>query len=373
MENKSFMENMVDIKKSYNGFYKNKKVLVTGHTGFKGSWLTIWLNELGADVSGYSLKPNTNPNNFDLCFLKDKINNNFGDIRNIQKFKSVFMKFKPEIIFHLAAQPLVIPSYKDPVFTYDTNIMGLVNLFEIIRSVNFVKSVIIITSDKCYKNKEIKRGYRETDELGGSDPYSSSKSCAEIISASYFNSFLKNKKINLATARAGNVIGGGDWADYRLIPDFIKAISGNKKLLIRNPESVRPWQFVLEPLSGYLALGQKLSSNKKTSFSSWNFGPSNRPVNVSGLADKISELWGSKENITLSKAKNNYKETNYLRLNIEKSGKELKWKPIYNLRDAIRNTIEWYKLVYDGEKDVYSLCKKQIIEYTNVAQSNKFL
>jgi|WetSurMetagenome_2_1015567.scaffolds.fasta_scaffold04769_8 CDP-glucose 4,6-dehydratase len=371
MENKPIVENMVDIKKSFEGFYKNKRVLVTGHTGFKGSWLVIWLIELGAKVSGYSLKPNTNPNNFDLCLLKDKINNNFEDIRNKEKLKKVIINFKPEIIFHLAAQPLVIPSYKNPYYNYDVNIMGLVNLFEIVRSVSFVKNVIVVTSDKCYKNKEIKRGYKETDELGGSDPYSSSKSCAEIISASYYNSFLKVKKINLATARAGNVIGGGDWADYRLVPDFIKSLIKNKKLLIRNPESVRPWQFVLEPLSGYLKLGQKLSSGNDLIFSSWNFGPSNRSVNVSTLIRKISALWGSNESIKLSEVKNNYKETNNLKLNINNSRKYLKWKPVYKLQDTLKKTIEWYKLVYEGEKDVYKLCKNQIIDYTNKAQSNK--
>lgn len=365
------MEKMKDIKKSFGGFYKNKKVLVTGHTGFKGSWLSIWLKELGADVSGYALKPGTKPSNFDLCLMKEKISSNFGDIRDKRKLKNVIMSFKPEIIFHLAAQPLVISSYKNPSYTYETNIIGLVNLLEIIRSVDFVKNVIIVTSDKCYKNQEIKRGYVESDELGGSDPYSSSKSCAEIISASYYNSFLKKKNINLSTARAGNVIGGGDWSEYRLIPDCVKAFNQNKKLIIRNPGSVRPWQFVLESLSGYLRLGQKLSENKAKLFTSWNFGPSNIPKDVFYVVRKISDLWGTKVNIELTKENNAYSETNYLHLNIKNAKKYLNWNPVYNLQDALKETIEWYKRVYNDEDNVYNLCKEQIIRYTEVARSKK--
>ena len=365
------MEKMKDIKKSFGGYYKNKRVLVTGHTGFKGSWLSIWLKELGANVSGYALKPDTKPSNFELCLLREKINNNFGDVRNKKKLKNVIMDFKPEIIFHLAAQPLVISSYKNPSYTYETNIMGLVNLLEIIRSVDFVKNVIIVTSDKCYRNQEIKRGYVESDELGGSDPYSSSKSCAEIISTSYYNSFLKEKNINLSTARAGNVIGGGDWSEYRLIPDCVKAFQQNKKLIIRNPGSVRPWQFVLESLSGYLRLGQKLSGNKNKLFSSWNFGPSNSPKDVSYVVQKISDLWETKVNIELSKENSVYAETNYLHLNIKNAKKYLNWNPVYNLQDALKETIEWYKRVYDEEDNIYNLCREQIFRYTEVARSIK--
>ncbi len=360
---------MVKIESSFKGFYKNKNILVTGHTGFKGSWLVIWLNELEANVSGYALKPNTKPNNFELSNLKNKIKNNFGDIRDKTKLRNTIMKTKPEIIFHLAAQPLVITSYMYPFYTYDTNIMGLINLLEIVRSVDFVKSVIIITSDKCYKNKDIKRGYIESDKLGGTDPYSSSKSCVEIISESYYNSFFKKNNINLATARAGNVIGGGDWSDYRLIPDCVKALSKNEKLSIRNPESVRPWQFILEPLSGYLTLGQNISSNNGDKiFSAWNFGPDNKPKSVSYIVRRIFALWDHKVNIEYSKDKNNFKETNYLHLNINKSKKYLNWGPVYNLQNALKETVEWYKQVYNIENDVYNLCKNQIVDYTKAAR-----
>jgi CDP-glucose 4,6-dehydratase len=365
------VEKMVDIKKLFGRFYKNKKVLVTGHTGFKGSWLSIWLNELGAEVSGYALKPETKPNNFDLSLLRDRISSNFGDIRNKKKLRSVIMNFRPEIIFHLAAQPLVLSSYKNPYYTYETNIMGLINILEIVRSVDFVKSIIVVTSDKCYKNKEIKRGYIETDELGGLDPYSSSKSCAEIISASYYNSFLKEKNMNLSTARAGNVIGGGDWSEYRLIPDCMRAFSAGKKLLIRNPNAVRPWQFVLESLSGYLILGKKLSDKKNKLFTSWNFGPSNRPKNVYYIVKQISGLWVDKVDIEISNEDSTYYETNYLQLNINNTKKYLHWKPVYNLQDALKETIEWYKRVYNREDNVYNLCKDQIIRYTENARLKK--
>ena len=362
------MENL-EINNLFGGIYKGRKVLVTGHTGFKGSWLIYWLHKLSAELFGLSLDSPTSPNHISLLNFPHV--SYIQDINDKEKVFEILQKVNPDIIFHLAAQPLVIASYENPYYTYDTNIMGLINLFEIIRKVDFVKSVVIITSDKCYKIKDAKNNYSESDELGGFDPYSSSKSCAEIISASYTYSFLKSKNINIATARAGNVIGGGDWAENRLIPDCIKSLNNKTKIIIRKPDSVRPWQFILEPISGYLLLGQKISENADNSFSSWNFGPSYLPENVINIVRKITRLWGAKENIELQESDSRFFETDYLYLNIDNAKKYLNWEPVYNLRNALDKTVVWYKKVYGREKDVYNLCKSQIIEYTATAKNKK--
>ena len=256
-------------------FWKGKKVFITGHTGFKGGWLSIWLAESGAEVTGYSLKPETNLSLFKSCSIEKKINSIIGDVRNEKKLKKTLLEARPDIVFHLASQPLVLKSYKKPVETYETNLMGTVNILNVLRDMSSVKAFINVTSDKCYANDENSKAFNENDAMGGYDPYSSSKACSELITAAYRSSFFKNI-VAIATARAGNVIGGGDWAENRIIPDFIKNIQQKQKLVIRNPESIRPWQFVLEPLNGYLMLAEKLFQNTVDYSESWNFGPNKK-------------------------------------------------------------------------------------------------
>ena len=274
----------------FGGIYRNKRVLVTGHTGFKGSWLCKWLNHLGAEVFGYSLNPSTEPNHFDLS--NPKVNSHINNIQDLNSVRDFITKSEPEIIFHLAAQPLVIESYKEPLETFTTNVIGTANILEAARYIDTVKAVIIITTDKCYKNKECIYGYRETDELGGYDPYSASKACTELVTESYKNSFFKkdNTGLLIASARAGNVLGGGDWTSNRIFKDIAIAASEKEKLILRNPESIRPWQHVLEPLSGYLLLGQLLFQNRHEFAEPWNFGPSyNSNITVRELVNIVKK------------------------------------------------------------------------------------
>lgn len=276
----------------YNNIYRNKKVFITGHTGFKGSWLSIWLQTLGAKVCGYSLKPNTNPSMYRELDIENKIEKSIiGNILDYEKLEDSINDFQPEIIFHLAAQPIVRLSYKEPKLTYETNVIGTLNVLEVARKCKSVKAFVNVTTDKCYENKEIARGYKEDEPMGGYDMYSSSKGCVEIMSSSYRRSFLQEEdSMSMATARAGNVIGGGDWAEDRLIPDCIRYINQNKAIEIRNPIAVRPWQHVLEPLSGYLLLGQKLLETGKDYAEGFNFGPNEESVlKVSEVAQKIIE------------------------------------------------------------------------------------
>ena len=282
--------------------FEKKKILITGHTGFKGSWLTLWLTKLGAKVIGYSLEPPTKPSLFEILNLKEKIVHIIGDIKDEEKLKNIFKKYKPDIVFHLAAQSLVRFSYKEPKLTYETNVMGTLNVLEAVREAKSVKVVIIVTSDKCYENKEWVYGYRENDPLGGHDPYSSSKACAELVVEAYRNSFFnpknygKTHQVALATVRAGNVIGGGDWQVDRLIPDCVKALSKGKPIKIRNPNAIRPWQHVLEPLSGYLLLVQKMWKEPTKYCEAWNFGPYEKDIaTVKEIVEKVINLWG-KEN-----------------------------------------------------------------------------
>jgi len=284
----------------FNNIYKNKKVLITGHTGFKGSWLALWLKELGAEVIGYALKPPTTPSHYELLTQQPTDNLNIisieGDIRNYIKLNEIFQSYKPEIVFHLAAQPLVRYSYINPVETFETNVMGTINVFEACRNCESVRAIVNITSDKCYENKEWVWGYRESDPMGGYDPYSASKGCAELVTSAYRNSFFTPSypltdsppRVLLASARAGNVIGGGDWADDRLIPDIMRATAKNESVIIRNPKATRPWQHVLEPLSGYLLLGQKLLEGRKEFAGGWNFGPDDESnITVENLIENI--------------------------------------------------------------------------------------
>lgn len=352
----------------FNNKYRNRKVLVTGHTGFKGSWLTLWLVELGAKVIGYSLDPPTNPSLFDILNLKSRINHVVGDVRDGAKLKETFVEFKPEIVFHLAAQPLVRTSYLEPQLTYETNIIGTVNLYEAVRSTPEVRAIVNVTSDKCYDNKEISVGYREEDPLGGYDPYSSSKGCSEIVTtayrSSYFNPLMhgKNHNVALASARAGNVIGGGDWALDRLIPDCIKSILDNKEIVIRNPAAIRPWQHVLEPLSGYILLGQKLFECGPRYAEAWNFGPHDKDaVPVKSIVKMLCEKWGSAASYKIDDG-NHPHEAHYLKLNCSKARTQLGWKPRWGLNTAIAKVVEWFSQ-YKAGRDPVGVCLSQIKEY----------
>lgn len=344
--------------------YKNKKVFVTGHTGFKGSWLTLWLNLLGAEVLGYSLPPNTDPALYNVLNLQERCQSVFGDIRDREYLNRIITGFNPDIVFHLAAQPLVRQSYFNPIETYETNVIGTLNLLEAAKKCSNMKAFVNITTDKCYENKEINCGYKETDSLGGDDMYSSSKGCVEVMSASYRKSFLQEgKPYAMATARAGNVIGGGDWTQDRIIPDCIKAINQNKSIAIRNPQSIRPWQHVLEPLFGYLTLGQKLIESGTKYAQSFNFGPKEESaLTVYDLVQKIFEFY-QKGEIIIDK-RDNLHESNILMLNIEKSKNILGWEPLYMIQEAVKETAEWYKRYYNKE-EMLDFTVNQILNYQN--------
>ena len=367
------MESMVigGKMKNFNNVYKGKKVLVTGHTGFKGSWLSIWLRELGAEVIGYSLDPYTEKDNFVLSHLSEKIVDIRGDIRDRKHLRKIFDKYKPEIVFHLAAQPLVRLSYDIPVETYETNLMGTINILEEIRNCKNTKIGIMITTDKCYENKEQIWGYRENEAFGGYDPYSSSKGACEIAIQSWRNSFFNPKDYekygkSLASVRAGNVIGGGDWAKDRIVPDCIRALEAGKDIEIRSPKSIRPWEHVLEPLSGYLLLGQKMMENPINYCEGWNFGPNlDAIVNVWEVAEKIVKNYG-KGNLKDISDPNALHEAKLLLLDITKSRFELGWKPTLTIDKSIELTAEWYKRYLN--EDVYQLCVKQINEFSKLGE-----
>ena len=340
-------------------FWKNKDVLITGHTGFKGTWLSLMLNELGANISGISLKPEKNKIFFNSIKKKIKLKESiYGDIRQKKFLEKSIKKIRPKIIFHLAAQPLVLNSYKDPVGTYETNIIGMINLLETVRKLKSIKSLINVTSDKCYHNKNKKNKFRETDPLGGFDPYSSSKACSEIITTAYYNSFLKDR-LGIATVRAGNIIGGGDWSDNRLIPDVIRSLKANRNITIRYPLAVRPWQHVIDPLIGYIKLMEKLYEFPNKYSSSWNFGPkSSSEVNVKKIVKDFLKLWNS--NIKIKVEKNDkFYESSYLALNTSKVSESLKWKPEINYLESLKMTANWYEAWIDNV-DLYEFSRKQI-------------
>ena len=356
----------------FNNIYKGKKVFLTGHTGFKGSWLALWLTELGANVCGYSLAPNTEPSMYKELDIENKIFKSvIGNILDVEKLEQAINDFQPEIIFHLAAQPLVRLSYQEPVLTYQTNVIGTLNILEAARKCNSVKAFVNITTDKCYENKEINRGYFEDEPMGGHDMYSSSKGCVEIMSSSFRRSFLQDENTYaMSTARAGNVIGGGDWALDRLIPDCVRYINSGEKIEIRNPIAVRPWQHVLEPLSGYLLLGQKLLEEGKKYAEGFNFGPNEDSVlKVAEVAEKVCTYYGKGEVIVHKR--DNLHEANLLMLNIEKAKNTLGWIPTYTANQAIENTVEWYKNFYENNTDMYKFTIKQIKEYEESIQWNK--
>lgn len=337
----------------FGGAYRGKTVLVTGHTGFKGSWLSLWLTMMGARVIGYALAPPTVPNHFDLLDL-DMLSIE-GDIRDGQKLCDALSLHKPEIVFHLAAQPLVRHSYSNPVDTYQTNVIGTLNVYEACRHSDGVRAIVSITTDKVYENKEWQWGYRENDELGGYDPYSSSKACAEILTASYRNSFFPltqygtSHQTLLATARAGNVIGGGDWGKDRLIPDIMKATAKGEPVSIRNPQAVRPWQHVLESLSGYLLLGQKLLAGEQQVAGAWNFGPATiDSAAVHSVTKDIQKIWNAMNYVIETGPPAKLHEASALMLDTAKTNSRLQWQPVWDYDETIRRTVEWYRNYYEG-------------------------
>ena len=330
---------MVRIKNNAN--FKKLKVLITGHTGFIGSWLTEWLTLLGANVMGYSLDPPTNPNLYDILDLKTKIIDVRADVRDFKLLAKSILEFSPDVIFHLAAQPILLKSYEIPIETFETNVMGTVNLLEASRQTNSVKAVVVMTSDKTYKNKGWEYPYREIDELGGRDPYSASKSCADLIVSSYRNSFFRRAGIGLSAVRAGNVIGGGDFSESRLIPDTIRSLIKNEPLQLRNPQSVRPWQHVMDLVNGMLKLAWKMYENPLEYSSDWNFGPDGKSVAVEDVVKLFLKLWGSGK--YQNRPSNVDREEKILTLDISKAITLLGWKPIYDFNLAVSKTTKWYK------------------------------
>ena len=354
----------------FNNIYQGRRVLITGHTGFKGSWLSTWLLELGAHVAGFALDIPTEPSNFESLNLKNKLTHVKGDIRDLGALKAVFDDFLPEIVFHLAAQAITRLSYDMPQETFFTNLGGTVNLLECIRNTKSVRVGVIITSDKCYQNVEWIWGYRENDGLGGDDPYSASKACAELACHSYNKSFFsKEAPRKVSTARAGNVIGGGDWATDRIVPDCVRAFSKGEMLEIRNPKATRPWQHVLEPLSGYLWLGANLlQNNEKVAGESFNFGPlTDVNRSVEELIGDLAKIWGSAKWYKSNTYVNEKKESTLLKLNCDKSLHYLNWHATLSFEETVKMTVHWYKVFYSGEKNLYDFTIKQIIEYTNLA------
>lgn len=350
-------------------FWVGKRVLVTGHTGFKGSWLALWLRVLGAEVSGYALEPPTDPSLWRQLGLHGEIVSHVADIRDFPTLVRVCKQARPDIVFHLAAQSLVRPSYDDPVGTYAINVMGTVHLLEAVRQTPGARVVVNITSDKCYENREWARGYREDDPMGGRDPYSSSKGCAELVTAAYRSSFF-GKASNgtaIATARAGNVIGGGDWAMDRLVPDFVRATRQGSPVRIRNPQATRPWQHVLEPLYGYLSLAERLWEEGTVYAGGWNFGPADEgAVPVETVISTLVSLWGAPARWAGDPGPHPH-EAHFLKLDSSKSRNLLHWKPCLDLSTALAWTVEWYKGM-SGNGSARALCLKQIESYEELAR-----
>ena len=344
------------------GPWSKTKVLVTGHTGFKGGWLTLLLTSLGAVVCGYALEPETRPSLFHAAGIASSCRSEIGDIRDREKLTAVVRDFKPDVVFHLAAQAIVRASYRDPIETYSTNVMGLITVLEVLRETSSVRHILNITSDKCYENREWAWGYRETDAMGGFDPYSSSKGCAELVTASWRRSFFAPTGVNLASARAGNVIGGGDWADDRLLPDFIRSIDAGQELVIRSPRATRPWQHVLEPLSGYVLLAEALLSGQSNLADGWNFGPAMESVrDVEWIARKLCEYWGGAARMSIS-GDASFHEARNLMLDSSKARLELGWRPVWSVDRAIARIVDWHQRHFAGE-DARSLCMQDIEAY----------
>ena len=354
----------------FDGFYKNRKVFITGHTGFKGSWLCLLLSQLGAHVYGYALSPPTSPAMYEVAKIGELITSYIGDIRDYDKLHKIMSQVEPEIVIHLAAQPLVRQSYINPRETYEVNVMGTVNLLEVAKHVKSIKAILNVTTDKCYENKEWHWGYRENEPMGGYDPYSNSKGCSELVTSSFRNSYFNPLKyeihgVALASARAGNVIGGGDWAEDRLIPDFFRSILKGEKVKIRSPYAIRPWQHVLEPLSGYLELCKKLVLNGSYYASGWNFGPNDFDVqNVEWITKTICDLWGGGAEYCIDENPQPH-EANYLKLDCSKAKTELGWYPRWNIDSTLQAIVEWNKSYISGE-NIRNVSIKQINKYFNL-------
>lgn len=350
-------------------FWNGKHVLLTGHTGFKGSWLSLWLQSMGAQVVGYALNPPTHPSLFEAAEVAKGMISIIGDIRDLEHLCKVFAEHQPEVVIHMAAQPLVRYSYIEPVETYSTNVMGTVNLLEAVRNTKSVKVVVNVTTDKCYENREWAWGYRENEAMGGYDPYSSSKGCAELVTAAYRNSYFhpdkyKEHGVAIASGRAGNVIGGGDWADDRLIPDIMRAISESKPVNIRNPHAIRPWQHVLEPLAGYLVLAQKLYEEGAVYAEGWNFGPNDEDAKpVQWIVEKLTRSWGDGASWVVDGGEHPH-EAHYLKLDCSKAKSRLDWHPRWNLEEALEAIVEWQRAYRDG-KAIKSVTLEQIQQYVN--------
>lgn len=355
-------------------FWNGKRVFLTGHTGFKGSWLSIWLKDLGAIVTGYSLAPHGGINLFSLAAVEHGLSSQIADVRDLAALQTAMQNAKPEIVLHLAAQSLVRASYSDPVGTFSTNVMGTVNLLEAVRQTPGVRSVVIVTTDKCYENREWVWGYRETDPMGGYDPYSNSKGASELVSACYRSSFFNstnytNHGVGIATARAGNVIGGGDWAEDRLIPDILKALLAGEPARIRNPHAIRPWQHVLEPLRGYLTLAERLYGDGPHFAEAWNFGPKDEDARPVGwIADTMARLWGPQAQWVADSGQHPH-EANYLKLDISKARSRLSWRPKLQLQDALELTIAWTRKHQAGQ-DMRQTTLSQIRDYQAHCSTN---
>ncbi len=344
-------------------FWREKRVFLTGHTGFKGSWLSLWLQNLGVVLRGYALRPRTRHSLFEVANVSQNMESVFGDIRDLDQLKKSLLDFDPDILIHMAAQPLVRLSYRDPIETYSTNVMGTVNVLEAARTCPRLGAIISVTTDKCYENREWVWGYREEDPVGGHDPYSSSKGCAELVTSAYRRSFMQYQGIGLVSARAGNVIGGGDWSEDRLIPDVLYAFERERPAVIRNPKSTRPWQHVLEPLSGYLVLAQRLYDAPRDFVGGWNFGPGDDDVrSVNWVLERMVELWGDGASWELDAAHHPH-EAHYLKLDISKARCKLSWKPTWCLDDALDRTVAWHR-AWLQRQDMQARCVEEIDQYT---------
>ena len=344
-------------------FWQGKRVFLTGHTGFKGSWLSLWLSSLGAEVKGYALSPPTSPSLFDEAKVGSIVDSQIGDIRDQDTLHKSMTAFNPDILIHMSAQPLVRYSYEAPIETYEVNVIGTAKVLEVARSCSNLKAIVNITTDKCYENDERAEGYKEDDPMGGYDPYSSSKGCVELVTSAYRRSFMQEQGIGLASVRAGNVIGGGDWADDRLIPDILRSFEKNEPVVIRNPKATRPWQHVLEPLSGYLILAQKLYEDQKEYAEGWNFGPNEKDVKpVDSILNKMITKWPN-SSWELDKNSNPH-EADFLKLDISKAESRLGWKPIWELSHTLEKIIAWHRAWID-KKDMQAVCLSEIKEYTN--------
>jgi CDP-glucose 4,6-dehydratase len=346
-------------------FWKNKRIFLTGHTGFKGSWMSLWMQSMGAVVKGYSLEPNTTPNLYTEASVDDTMDSEIGDIRNLNQISKSMFDFNPDVLIHMAAQPLVRLSYKEPIETYTTNVIGTVNVLEAARKCSNLKAIVSVTSDKCYENRDLDWAFRENEAMGGHDPYSSSKGCAELVTSAYRSSFFSEKgTASLASARAGNVIGGGDWSDDRLIPDILRAFENSEPVVIRNPLSTRPWQHVLEPIAGYLVLAENLYTHGDDFAEGWNFGPKGEGCKaVNWILDKMIINWGVGASWELDK-NNNPHEAGFLKLDCSKAANRLNWQPKWELQETLQMIVNWHKSYLQGS-NIKKECLKEIINYTN--------